>query len=169
MKTYGIFYGSTTGTTEDIAMRLAGVLNVDKADVHNVADTAPSAVADYRVIILGSSTWGSGELQDDWYDFLAGLKALDLKGKQIAIFGVGDETMSDTFCDAVGIIYRDLQSTGAEFIGAYPDDVYTFDHTEANVDGVVVGLTLDETNHPELTDQRLKGWAEELEKETAQA
>lgn len=81
-------------------------------------------MADYEVLLLGSSTWGSGELQDDWYDFLTGLEALDLKGKKIAIFGLGDESMSDTFCNAVGIIYKSLQPTGATFIGRYPDSVY---------------------------------------------
>lgn len=91
MKKFGIFFGSSTGTTEEVAHKIAGLLKIDSADVHNVATTAPDAVADYEVLLLGSSTWGSGELQDDWYDFLTGLEALDLKGKKIAIFGLGDE------------------------------------------------------------------------------
>ena len=166
MKKYGIFYGSTTGTTEEIANKLAGYLNIAAQDVHNVADTAPDAVAPYDVLLLGSSTWGSGDLQDDWYDFLKGLEVMDLKGKKVGIFGVGDESMSDTFCNAVGIIYKALQPTGAEFIGSFPDNVYHFEHTDADVDGVVVGLLLDETNHPELTDGRLKAWAAEIQKES---
>lgn len=167
MKRYGIFYGSTTGTTEDVAHRLAKLLDIPESDIHNVANTSPSAVADYDVLLLGTSTWGSGDLQDDWYDFVAGLRELDLKGKQIAIFGVGDESMSDTFCSAVGKLYKDLQSTGGEFIGSFPNDVYDFEHTEADVDGVVVGLLLDETNHPDLTDGRLADWAEEIRRQTA--
>lgn len=162
MKDFGIFYGSTTGATREIAGRIAGLLKVDAADVHNVANTAPSAVADYKTIILGSSTWGSGELQDDWYDFLKGLEVIDLEGKKIAIFGVGDESMSETFCNAVGIIYKALRDTGAEFVGAFPADGYHFDHTEADVDGTIVGLLLDQTNHPEMTDTRLDEWATEV-------
>lgn len=168
MKRYGIFYGSTTGSTEDVAHRIAKRLDISDSDIHNVASTAPSAVADYDVLLLGTSTWGSGELQDDWYDFVAGMRELDLKGKQIAIFGVGDESMSDTFCSAVGKLYEELQPTGAEFIGAFPDDVYHFDHTDADVDGVVVGLLLDETNHPDLTDGRIEKWTEQIRRETAE-
>ena len=166
MKKFGIFFGSSTGTTEEIAHKIAGLLNIDSADVHNVATTAPDAVADYEVLLLGSSTWGSGELQDDWYDFLTGLEALDLKGKKIAIFGLGDESMSDTFCNAVGIIHKSLQPTGATFIGRYPDSVYHFEESEANENGEGLGLLLDEVNHPELTDERLKGWVAELEAQT---
>lgn len=162
MKKYGIFYGSTTGATQEVARKLADILGVADADVHNVADTAPDAVADYSVLLLGSSTWGSGDLQDDWYDFLKGLEVLDLHDKKIAIFGVGDESMSDTFCNAVGIIYKALQPTGATFIGAFPDNVYTFEHTEADQDGVAVGLLLDQTNRPDLTEDRLNAWADEV-------
>ena len=158
MKKYGIFYGSTTGTTEDVARRIAKILDVDPADVHNVAETAPSAVADYDTLILGTSTWGSGELQDGWYDFVAGLDAMELRGKRIALFGCGDETMSDTFCNAVGTLYDRLQDTHALFIGEYDVEGYLFDHSDAVRDGKAVGLLLDEVNHPELTPTRLRAW-----------
>ena len=158
MKKYGIFYGSTTGTTEDVARRIAKILDVDPADVHNVAETAPSAVADYDTLILGTSTWGSGELQDGWYDFVAGLDAMELRGKRIALFGCGDETMSDTFCNAVGTLYDRLQDTHATFIGEYDVEGYHFDHSDAVRDGKAVGLLLDEVNHPELTPTRLRAW-----------
>lgn len=158
MKKYGIFYGSTTGTTEDVARRIAKILDVNPADVHNVAETAPSAVADYDTLILGTSTWGSGELQDGWYDFVAGLDAMELRGKRIALFGCGDETMSDTFCNAVGTLYDRLQDTHARFIGEYDVEGYHFDHSDAVRDGKAVGLLLDEVNHPELTPTRLRAW-----------
>ena len=77
MKT-GIFYGSTTGVTADIARRIATILGLNDADIHDVARTAPDSLADYDLIIAGSSTWGNGEIQDDWYDFLDGAQALDL-------------------------------------------------------------------------------------------
>lgn len=68
MKT-GIFFGSTLGTTENIAGQIATALRISPDDIHNVADTDPSAVQGYDCLLLGSSTWGAGDLQDDWYDF----------------------------------------------------------------------------------------------------
>ena len=66
----GIFFGSTMGTTEAVAADIAKQLGVADADVHNVADTPAGEVQKYDLLVLGSSTWGAGELQDDWYGFL---------------------------------------------------------------------------------------------------
>ena len=54
----GIFYGSTTGTTEAVAQDIARMLGIPASDIHNVAETSPDAVAPYDLLILGSSTWG---------------------------------------------------------------------------------------------------------------
>lgn len=168
MKKIGIFYGSSTGMTGEVAQDIAKLLNVSDSDVHDVAKTAPSAVAAYDVLILGSSTWGAGDLQDDWYDFLSGLEVLDLKGKDIALFGCGDESMSDTFCGALGEIYMRLLKTGAKFIGFFNADGYYFQESPAFIDGVYVGLLLDQVNHEDLTPARLKAWTDKLKKETGE-
>lgn len=158
MTKFGIFYGSNTGVTASVARRIAEKLGIAGTDIHNVAETSPSAVAPYDTLLLGTSTWGAGEEQDDWFDFLDGLQQVDLRGKRIALFGVGDETMADSFCSGVGEIYKRLKNTGAYFEGSYPANVYRFNHSEAIVNGEPVGLLLDEVNHPELTDARIDGW-----------
>lgn len=165
MKRIGIFYGSSTGITAEVAQAIAEALNVSDDDVRDVAGSSPADVAPYDVLLLGSSTWGAGELQDDWYDFIDGLEALDLKGKKIALFGCGDETMSNTFCAALGELYSRLLPTGATFIGAFPADEYDFDETAAFVDGVYVGLLLDNINKEELTAGRIKAWTDMLRKQ----
>ena len=71
----GIFYGSTTGNTEAAAQDIAAALGTDA--VFNVGEVDAASVADYDTLLLGSSTWGAGDLQDDWYDFLDALKAQD--------------------------------------------------------------------------------------------
>ena len=156
MNKIGIFYGSATGTTSDVARRIAKLLSVSDKDIHDVAATAPHVMGDYDVLLLGSSTWGNGELEDDWYDFIDGAQSLDLSGKKFAVFGCGDETMSDTFCNALG----------ATLIGEFPAEGYSYDHSEASAPGGMMrGMVLDEVNHPELTPQRLSLWADELKKQ----
>lgn len=164
MNKIGIYYGSSTGTTAKIARKIGQLLGVNDNDIHDVAKAAPSSVADYDVLLLGSSTWGSGDLQDDWFDFIAGLEALDLKGKKIAFFGCGDETMSDTFCDAIGTLRHRLDNTGAQFIGEFDPGSYDYTHSEATdtSTGKMYGLVLDEVNHPELTSARLHKWTQEI-------
>ena len=165
MKKTGIFYGSSTGTTADVARRIAKALDVADSDVYDVAKAAPVALGDYDLIIIGSSTWGAGELETAWYDFLAGARVLDLQGRKIAVFGCGDESMSDTFCDAVGELYDAMQDTGAEFIGRFNADGYEFASSRAVRDGSTVGLVLDCVNHPELSDSRIKAWTDLLRRE----
>lgn len=162
MKT-GIFYGSTTGTTANIARRIAKALNVPTEDVHDVAKSSPTKMGNYDLLVLGTSTWGAGEIQDDWYDFLDGAEAMALEGKRIAIFGDGDETMTDSFCSGMGVLFHRLGNTGASFIGQFPADVYNFKSSEALLpDGNMVGLALDEVNHPDLTDERIEKWVKTL-------
>ncbi len=165
MSKIGIFYGSTTGTTEHVAGMVAEALGASAADVHDVSKASPSDVGAYDVVILGSSTWGDGDMQDDMQDFIDGLKALDLKGKKMAFFGCGDESMTDTFCNAVGKMYESLKGTGAQIIGAYQADGYDFSHSDADVDGSFVGLLIDNVNHEDMTAARVNGWVDELKKE----
>ena len=161
MKKTGIFYGSSTGNTREVAYMIAKSLGVADNDVHDVADVAPSVLGEYDTLILGSATYGSGDLQDDWYDFIAGAEALDLSGKQVALFGCGDDTMDETFCGAVGELYRRIGRTGVAFIGeGYNTDGYEFSGSAAVVDGRAVGLLLDRINHDSLTADRVKGWTD---------
>lgn len=164
MKKIGIFYGTSTGNTEEVAKKIAGAMGVASENVHDVAKNRPSMLGDYDVIIMGSPTYGLGELQDDWYDFVDGAQALDLNGKVIALFGCGDESMADTFCGAVGELYDKFKDSGAEFVGSFDASCYNFTQSSAVRDGVAVGLLVDEVNHPDLTPGRVKSWSEEVMK-----
>lgn len=163
MKKYGIFYGSQTGTTQEVANLIAAALGVAADDVHDVANTAPDKLADYDILVLGTSTWGDGEIEQDWYDFLDGAQSMDLKGKKMALFGVGDEGMTRTFCNGVAELKHRLRDTGAELIGRYTPKPYEFDHSDAvEDDGMAIGLLLDQTNRPELTADRIADWTKKI-------
>ena len=96
MKATVVVYGSSTGTCESIAQTIAEKLGVEAIDAANLsADTIKA----HDNLLLGTSTWGAGELQDDWYDALKTIKAEGLEGKTVAVFGCGDcEAYCDTFC-----------------------------------------------------------------------
>ena len=166
MKTIGIFYGSSTGTTEGIARRIAERLGINDKDIHDVAGASPANLVPYEVLLLGSSTWGAGDLQDDWEDFLGKIKGADLGGKLVGLFGCGDSaSFSDTFCDALGTIRDGLRGTGCAFIGATAADGYSFDSSTAVEDGKFVGLALDEMNEDDQTDGRIDRWIDTLRRE----
>ena len=155
----GIFYGSTTGTTEAVAQDIAKQLGVASADVHNVADASADEANKYDLLVLGSSTWGSGELQDDWYPFLDALKAKDLAGKKVALFGCGDSaSYPDSFCDALSEIRDGLEATGCTFVGAL--DAAEYDGCTSRIcrDGKVIGLAVDDGASEAVSDARMEKW-----------
>lgn len=149
-----------------MANRIAVKLGVSPADVYNVASASPEDLGKYEVLLLGSSTWGAGDLQDDWYDFLPKIKNLDLTGKLVALFGCGDSSsFGDTFCDALGTIYSELQSAGCKFTGFVDASGYSYDNSTAVVDGNFVGLALDEMNEDDKTPERIENWVNSLKEE----
>ena len=159
MKSIGIFYGSSTGTTSDLAQKIASPLGVDSANVMDVANADAAAAAKYDVLLLGSSTWGLGDLQDDWESFLPKLKGENLSGKKVGLFGCGDaSSYSDTFCAALGTIKAELANTGCTFIGAYPAEGYSYDETTAEENGQLIGLCVDDANEPDQTEARMERW-----------
>lgn len=158
-----IIYGSSTGTCQAIAEKIATKLGVASADVYDVANISADTTDNYQNLLLGTSTWGAGELQDDWYDGLKKLKSANLSGKTIAIFGCGDcESYSDTFCGAMAEIYEELKDCGAKLIGRVSTDGYTYDDSAAVIGGEFVGLALDEINEDDKTDSRIDAWIEKL-------
>ncbi len=160
----GIFYGSTTGTTEGVAKLIAKNLGIPDEDVHDVRDFSKELVNGYDHLILGTSTWDDGEMQEDWQEAADILSKMDLKGKTIAFFGSGDsQGNSSTFCSGMGELYKKLKNTGASFTGTVPTDGYDFTHSEAVEDDRFVGLPIDEINegHP-VTEKKVEDWTRTL-------
>lgn len=158
-----VVYGSSTGTCEGIANTIAEKLGAEVVNVSNLTKEQAEAADN---LILGTSTWGAGDMQDDWYDGLDTLKGCDLTGKKIALFGCGDSaSYSDTFCGGMREIYDGLQDKGATFIGAVSTDGYTFDDSASVEDGKFVGLALDEDNESDKTEDRINAWIEQIKPE----
>jgi len=151
-----VVYGSTTGTCEAIAEKIGAKLN---AEVINVTDLTIAQLEEADVILLGTSTWGAGELQDDWYDGVETVRGANLVGKKVAIFGCGDSaSYSDTFCGGMKELADAANAAGATLIGEVDASEYTYDDSEAVVDGKFVGLAIDDINEDDKTDARIDAW-----------
>ena len=154
-KTVGV-YGSSTGMCEEIAGKIASKLSVSAI---NVTDLNADVLAGNDNLLIGTSTWGAGELQDDWYDGVDLLKDTDLAGKVVAVFGCGDSAgYSDTFCGGMRELYDAAKAGGATLVGEVSTEGYTFDDSDAIVDGKFVGLALDDVNEDDMTDSRIDAW-----------
>ncbi len=133
-----VLFGSTTGMTEAVAMKIAAAFGVAPINI-NAAD---AAAFDAELLILGSSTWGVGDLQDDWAAQLDAVKS-NFAGKKVAVFGLGDsQGFADSFCVAAETIANAAKDAGATLVG----DV----------------LKLDDTNEADQTDGKIAAWVDTL-------
>jgi len=161
----GIFYGSNGGVTEGVAKRIEKVLGKN-TDLIDISKTTAADFDAYSSVILGTSTWGEGDLQDDWDDFFDTFKTVDLSNKTVALFGVGDqENYADTFVNGMGTLYMQAEKNGAVIVGNHVSaEGYDFEESTACIDGNFVGLVIDEENQEILTQQRIEQWVREIKK-----
>lgn len=109
-----IIYGSTTGNTAKLASYLEQSLRTEGHSVHllEVTEVKPQILNKYQFALLGASTWGAAQLQDDFYDFDLGMANLDLAHLKAAAFGTGGESWPLP-CDAVYQIEERLKKCNA--------------------------------------------------------
>lgn len=169
MAKIGIFFGTDTGNTRKTAKIIAKKIGEEASKPLNVNRTTVADMLEYDFLILGSPTLGDGELpgltagaeSESWEEFLPDLASEDFSGKTIALFGFGDqEGYPDNFVDAMGIIYEELVDSGAEFVGFWPTEGYTFTSSRAVEDDEFVGLVLDQENQSDLHEERIDKWLE---------
>jgi flavodoxin I len=168
MSKVGLFFGTQTGTTQDIAERIQAELGGDSVvDLYDISSADASDFEKYDYIIVGCPTWDIGELQSDWEGFYEGdLGKINFSGKKVAYFGAGDQYgYADNFQDAIGILEEKITSLGGKTVGYWATDGYEFDESKAVKNGKFVGLAIDETNQSELTDERVKAWATQVKQE----
>lgn len=163
MAQIGLFYGSSTSQTEYVAYDIRDMINArlgsQAVAVYNVGSSELDRMLDYDCLILGIPTWDIGELQVDWDIKLPDLEALDLSGRKVAIFGLGDQYgYADTYLDAAGILAETVLAQGGELVGYTSTQGYDFGHSLFTEGDSFMGLALDEDHQPQLTKQRLEAW-----------
>jgi flavodoxin I len=160
MTRIGLFYGTQTGTAMSIADAITRAFNGNIAHVAELTSAVtPDDVAGFDALVIGTSTWGDGELPDTLQDWYVNFDQMDLSGKVVALFGLGDQVGYPThFCSAMGTVYEKVVERGATVVGFTLREGYTFDESHALVDGYLCGLALDDVNQPQLTQDRIDNW-----------
>jgi flavodoxin I len=166
MTPIGLFYGSNTDYTRlvvDLMEEEFEAVAPDLLTIYDIAETPLEKMLAYDTLIIGCPTWNIGQLQDDWDGRFLELDTLDLTGKKIAIFGLGDQFgYPESFCDAIGILGRKVIAQGAEVVGYTPIDDYEFSYSAGVEDGLFMGLALDDENENEKTVERVINWIWQL-------
>lgn len=174
MTKIGIFFGTDTGSTRLIAKMIAKKLGDVAAKPLNVNRIRIEDLLIYDALILGTPTYGEGQLPGkstkvaagSWEEFLPQLQEDDFVGKTVALYGLGDqEKYSDRFANGLFQLYKRLQECGANVIGQWDTKGYQFEHSSSVIDNKFVGLVLDQSNQRLLTEQRVETWLELIKPE----
>ncbi len=169
MAKIGLFYGSNTGNTESIAYIIKE--EFDKilpgaVEVHNIGRSTPEDILRYNLQIMGIPTWNTGELQDDWDAFMPKFNSMDMNGKKVALFGLGDQNgYGFNFLDAVGILADKVMERGAQVWGLWSNKAYQFEESKARIDEFFLGLGIDEVGQTEMTRPRIQQWVKDVKAE----
>lgn len=139
-----ILYGSTTGKTGFVARCLAD--HFPQAVLLDVAHTGAEDLGTYEAVLVGTSTWGTGVLQNHWARRLAALPPSAFAGKLVAFFGLGDrQAFPETFCAGLEKLKARYAPAAGRVLG--PD------------------LILDHDNEGARTEALVEAWARTLEQE----
>ena len=165
MKKVGLFYGSTSGKTRKVAELIKKELGEASVDMHDIKNCRAEDILKYDNLILGTSAWGIGDMQDDWETFIDDLVELDLSKKKIALFGLGDqEEYPGSFADGMGTLFCRMP-VKENVVGFTSTEGYNYYFSSAEKDGKFVGLAIDQDTQPRKTPGRVKEWAAQLKKE----
>jgi flavodoxin I len=176
MAAVGIFFGTSTGSTQEAADFIYEALGSDIAaepeDIETLEDVA-AAFSAHDALIVGTPTWNTGAdversgtgWDELYYDKIPTMKEA-LKDKKVAVFGLGDqESYAENFADATGELFDVFEGLGCKMLGAWSMEGYEHEDSKSIRGDKFCGLLLDVVNQEELTEGRAKKWVEQLKSE----
>lgn len=164
MNKTGIFYSFNSTKTAKAAEKIIEEFGSDYTiSPVNAEELTEELFLSFTNLILGVPTWFDGELPNYWDEFVPAIEDLNLKGKTIAIYGLGNQAeYPENFGDAVGIMAELAQERGANLVGFTSIDGYTYESSRAEKNGKFMGLILDQETQPRLSKERIAHWVKDL-------
>lgn len=170
MAKVGIFFGTSTGSTETVADLIAERLG-DDADGPFDVDSHPIAdIGKYSSVVVGTPTWNTGadtqRSGTGWDELHAELEKLDLKGKNVAVFGLGDQvSYTENYADATGELHDIFENLGCKMFGYTSQEGYEHEDSKSIRGDKFCGLLCDMVNQEDQTELRVENWVAQLHDE----
>jgi flavodoxin I len=166
MKKIGVFYSFNSNKTAKMGKKIVDAFDGAEIEVVNAEEVNEELFMKFDNIIIGVPTWFDGELPNYWDEFVPALEELDLKGKKIALYGLGDQKgYPENFNDGVGIMAGLLEDQNAEIVGYTSAEGYAFESSAALRGNRFCGLCLAQENQARLSAKRIDDWVNQLKLE----
>ena len=107
----GIFFGTSTGSTEEVAHLISeefGEEASDPIEIDGVQGSVEKDFAKYDALVVGTPTWNTGADTErsgtGWDEIYYGeMEGLNISGKKVAVFGLGDSvSYGENYADGAG-------------------------------------------------------------------
>ena len=132
----------------------------------NVEEVTSDQFQQYDNLICGTATWFDGELPNHWDEFVPDIEDMKLKGKTIALFGLGDQKgYPENFLDGMGILAEILEAQGAKIVGFTSTEGYAYESSRAERGDQFCGLGIDYESQGNKNKERVNAWVEKLKLE----
>lgn len=167
MSKTGIFYSFSSTKTAKVAEKIREEFGPEfTIQPVNAEELTIEQFLSFTNLILGVPTWFDGELPIYWDEFVPAIEDLNLTGKKIAIYGLGNQVeYPENFGDAVGIMAELVTERGAEIVGLTSTEGYSYESSRAESNGRFLGLILDQETQPRLSNERISKWVKEIKEQ----
>ena len=166
MNKTAIIYSFNTKKTGKVAERIKEAFNDDMVEMVNAEEINEALFMSFDQIIMGVPTWFDGELPNYWDEFVPALEDLDLSGKKVALYGLGDQKgYPENFLDGMGLMAKILENSNATLVGFTSVEGYEFESSLAKRGDQFAGLAIDYENQGSMNKERIAAWVESLKKE----
>jgi hypothetical protein len=94
------------------------------------------------------------------------MQELDIQGKKVAVFGLGDQvSYSENYADAAGELHDVFENLGCQMYGYTSMEGYENEDSKSIRGDKFCGLLCDMVNQEELTPERVENWVAQLRAE----
>lgn len=108
----GVFFGTSTGSTQEVADLISEEFGADVAsepiEIDGIAGSVAAEFGKCDSLIVGTPTWNTGADTErsgtGWDEIYYGeMEGLDIAGKKVAVFGLGDSvSYGENYADGAG-------------------------------------------------------------------
>lgn len=162
----GIFFGSDTGNTENIAKMIQNSL-VKTLPMSMTLQKAAKKIWKHMTFCCWASQPGITAKRS-----VTGMTSSRLSKRLILMVNwlrclvVATRKITQNTCDALGTIRDIIEPRGATIVGHWPTAGYHFEASKGLADDDhFVGLAIDEDRQPELTAERVEKWVKQISEE----
>jgi flavodoxin I len=174
MASVGIFYGTSTGSTQEVADLIKEAFGPDAEgpfDVEALEGSVKGNFEKYDALVVGTPTWNTGadiERSGTGWDeiYYKSLQELNIQGKNVAVFGLGDQvSYAENYADATGELHDVFESLGCVMMGYTSQEGYEHEDSKSIRGDKFCGLLCDAVNQEDLTPERVQAWVNQLKAE----